>query len=133
MKHLDIARALLLYVPFIVVMVFAPQRVWRSQASNVRLSQDALVEQTPFIRVTRRYVAPIPSAVAAICLFLPASIVSHYSEVERNHSMRVFANILQRPLWNGANGFFLCALSIEVFGFPMRMVPLAKRSGKSLE
>ena len=94
MKHLDVARALLLYVPFIVLMVFAPQRVWRSQASNVRLSQDALVEQTPFIRVTRRYVAPIPSAVAAICLFLPASIVSHYSEVERNHSMRVFANIL---------------------------------------
>ena len=71
-----------------------------------------------------RYLGAIPSIAAAFSFkHFPALLVSHYSSVEVNKSLKVVFEILQWPLWVACIGPFVCALSISVTGRPRRLVP----------
>jgi hypothetical protein len=95
-------------------------RLWRSHFRN---DSDGELQ-----RVVKDYRSSIPSLALAVCLFIPAALFAHESDQNSSSALVGVSKVLQWPFWIAVTVFFLCGLSIQMFGAPTLLIPPNMRS-----
>lgn len=120
LENLNVERFLSVYPVFAVLVAAFAAKLWR------RKPDDA--EDIALNRVARDYRSSIPALAAAVCMFIPAALFAHEADRHPTSFAVDASRVLEWPFWIALTGFFLCGLSIQLFGVPTRLIPPGMRS-----
>lgn len=115
MKHLDVEKFLSVYLLFAILVSVYAVRLWRSSS---RTDSEGALQ-----RVVKDYRSSIPSLALAVCLFIPAVLFAHESDQNSSSAVVDVSKVLQWPFWIALTVFFLCGMSIQMFGAPTLLIP----------
>jgi|GEM_PF-7011630 len=130
---MNVAGFLLIFPAIALLITWRAVRLWKGRVALYADANPLKPSRSGTFLVVRRYSASVPSLAITAWLFVPTALISHFSEADKSGTLTDVLKVAQWPFWTLTIVFALIALSIQVQGVPMSLVPPNIRHGKSLE